>query len=340
MGKRSLAKPAAAGTGLRGDVLADTAGGRLKLSHLRLIAAIADTGMVSAAAQTVGMSQPAASRMILEIETLLYAPLCDRLSRGVRLTPLGHALARHARSVLLLLAQAEREVADLRAGRRGVVSLGTVTGPAVDLVAPAMARVRAATPGVEVEIRIDSSNVLTRDLLASRLDFVIARVPDDFDPQTLESVAIGVEQAHLLVRRGHPLLGRRPATLAEVGAYEWVMQPRDTALRRAIDNLFRSANADPPHSFLTTTSIFLTMMLVAGSNAIGPLAVGAARFASDTVAASRLAILPTDFSLVVQPFSLIALRHRALSPAAQAVYDIVRDQALARLRPKSHSGGA
>src|ERR1700744_5637807 len=74
---------------------------RLKLAHLRLIAALEDTQTVSAAAQAVNMSHPAASRMIGELEGLLAAQLCERLSRGVRLTPLGQALARHARSVLL-----------------------------------------------------------------------------------------------------------------------------------------------------------------------------------------------------------------------------------------------
>jgi molybdenum-dependent DNA-binding transcriptional regulator ModE len=72
---------------------------RLKLSHLRLNGALEDAEMVSAAAQSVNMSQPAASRMIAEMEALLDAPLCERLSRGVRLTPLGQSLARHARSV-------------------------------------------------------------------------------------------------------------------------------------------------------------------------------------------------------------------------------------------------
>ena len=129
------------------------------------------------------MSQPAASRMIGEIESLLDAPLCERLSRGVRLTPLGQALARHARSVLLQLAQAEQEFADLRTGRRGVVSLGAVTAPAIDLAAPAMAQIRARRRRSSSNIKIDSSNVLARDLLASRLDFIIARVPDDLDPR-------------------------------------------------------------------------------------------------------------------------------------------------------------
>ena len=86
---------------------------RLKLSHLRMIVALEEHEMVSAAAQATNISQPAASRMIAEMEALLDAPLCERLARGVRLTPLGQSLARHARSVLLQLAQAEREISDI-----------------------------------------------------------------------------------------------------------------------------------------------------------------------------------------------------------------------------------
>jgi DNA-binding transcriptional LysR family regulator len=305
----------------------DEAGSRLKLAHLRLIAALADTGMISAAAKAVGITQPAASRRIAELESLLNAPLCDRVSRGVRLTPLGQALARHAQSVLLHLAQAEREFADLRAGRRGAVAFGAVTGPAVEIAAPAMARVRAAAPGVDVNIRIDASNALARELLASRLDFIIAHVPDDLDPQAFESLPIGVEEACILVRRAHPLLGRGPATLADAGVYEWVTQPRGTPLHRAVDTLFQVAGLAAPGRFLTTTSVFLTMTLVAGSDALAPMASAAARFISREGAPGKLAILPTAFSVVVQPYSLIALRNRALSPAAQTVYDIVREQA-------------
>ena len=308
--------------------LDDDAGSRIKLAQLRLIAALADTGMVSAAAKAVGMTQPAASRQIAELELMLDAPLCDRLSRGVRLTPLGHALARHARSVLHHIAQAEREFADLKAGRRGAVAIGMVCGPAVEIAAPAMARVRAVAPGVEVDIRVDASNALARELLASRLDFIVARVPDDLDLQAFDSMTIGVEEAHVIVRRGHPLLGRGPATLAEAGSYEWVMQPRGAPMRRAVEILFQAANVATPDRYLSTTSIFLTMTLVAGSDALAPLASAAARFVGRDGAPGKLAILPTAFSIVVQPYSLIKLPNRALSPAAQTVYDIVREHAL------------
>jgi len=305
---------------------------RLKLSHLRLIAAIEDTETLSAAAQAVNMSQPAASRMIGELEVLLEAPLCERLSRGVRLTPLGQALARHGRSVMLQLAQAEQEFADLRAGRRGIVSLGAVTSPAIDLAAPAMMQIRTEAPAIELNIKIDNSNVLARELLASRLDFIIARVPDDLDARLFDSLTIGVEEALLVVRRGHPLLARGAAPISSLNAYEWVMQPRGTPIRRAIDSLFQAANAATPDRFLNTTSLFLTLMLVARSDAVTPMTVKAAQFACQECAPGALAILPTDFRIVVQPYSLLKLRGRVLSPAAQTVYDMIRAQALARGR--------
>ena len=97
--------------------------------------------------------------------------------------------------------------------------------------------------------------------------------------------------------------------------------------RRAVETLFQVADVATPDRFLTTTSIFLTMMLVAGSDALAPLATAAARFVSHEGAPGKLTILPTAFSIVVQPYSLVSLRNRALSPAAQTVYDIIRKQA-------------
>jgi DNA-binding transcriptional LysR family regulator len=305
--------------------------GRLKMSHLRMIVALEEHEMVSAAAGALNISQPAASRMIGEMESLLNAQLCERLSRGVRLTPLGLSLARHARSVLLQLLQAEQEIIDMRTGRSGSVALGAVTAPAIDLAAPAISKIRSIFPRIELNIKIDTSNVLARDLLASRLDFIIARVPDDLDPALFDWLTIGVEEACLIVRSGHPLLAQAPVRLSQLNAYDWVMQPRGTPLRRTIENMFLSKNLTPPGRLSNTASLLLTMIMVAKSDAIAPMSVEAAKFvASHGDAPGPIEILPTEFEIVVQPYSLIKVRNRAMSPAAQSVYDFVRTEAIAR----------
>jgi DNA-binding transcriptional LysR family regulator len=306
---------------------------RLKLSHLRMIVALEEHEMVSAAAAATNISQPAASRMIAEMEALLNAPLCERLARGVRLTPLGQSLARHARSVLLQLAQAEREISDLRDGRAGTAAIGAVTGPAIDLAAPAVAKLRALHPQIELTIKIDASNALARDLLAARLDFIIARVPDDLNPRLFNCFTIGVEEACLIVRRGHPLAGRGPVSVKELAGYEWVIQPRGTPLRRMIETMFLAENVPMPERLSNTTSLLLTMIMVAKSNAIAPISVEAAKFMAQSQGGGLVEILPTQRLMVVQPYSLIAVRNRALSPAAQSVYEFIREEATMR-RPR------
>jgi DNA-binding transcriptional LysR family regulator len=301
----------------------------LKLSHLRMIVALEEHEMVGAAAIAVNISQPAASRMIAEMEALLGAPLCERLARGVRLTPLGHSLARHARSVLLQLVEAEREISDVRDGRAGSAALGAVTGPAIDLGAPAIAKLRAIYPRIELSIKIDASNVLARDLLASRLDFIIARVPDDLNPRLFDCHTIGVEEACLVVRRGHPLVGRGPVSVKELGAYEWVIQPRGTPLRRTIEGMFLAANVPLPDRLSNTTSLLLTMIMVAKSDAIAPMSIEAAKFVAEGTGDGPIEILPTKRPIVIQPYSLITVRGRPMSPAARSVYDFIRDEAMA-----------
>ncbi len=297
---------------------------RLKLSQLRLVAAIEESGSVSAAAQTLHLSQPAASRTLAELEAMFGAALFERLARGVRLTPLGAALARHARSVLMQLAEAERELGDLQQGRRGVVAVGAVSGPAFALTPATVLRLREIAPEIELSVKIDSSNVLARDLLAGRLDFLLARVPDDLDADHFDPRAAGVEQARLIVRRGHPLLARGPAALADLAQCEWVTQPRGTPLRRALESVFLNADLEPPRRILATTSLTMTLMTVARADAVAAVSHEVARFACDDMAPGALTVLPAGFPLVVQPYSLVLARGRPLSPAARTVYDTMR----------------
>jgi DNA-binding transcriptional LysR family regulator len=124
----------------------------LKVSHLRMIVALEDSGQVSAAAHMLNITQPGASRMIAEMEDMLGVPLCRRLPRGVELTPYGATLARRARTMLLELREIDREIGDLKSGKGGAVFMGAVTAPAIGLAVPAIQRMRASFPRVEISV--------------------------------------------------------------------------------------------------------------------------------------------------------------------------------------------
>lgn len=294
----------------------------LKLSHMRMIAALDDHGQISAAAQILNISQPAASRIIAEMEQILGCDLCERLPRGVRLTPYGKALARRARAILVEMREVDREIVDLKSGQGGSVFMGSVTAPAIELAVPAIRRIRERFPKIEINVQVETSTVLARELLASRHDFIIARIPDDLNPRLFESRVIGVEKACLIVRRGHPLLTGAPVELEQLTGYDWVLQPGGSLLRRTIEGLFMSRDVRLPERVLNTSSVLLTLVMVAQSDAIAPIATDVAKFiAAGDGLAGAIEILPIAFDIEVQPYSLIMARNRTLSPAAQMIYD-------------------
>lgn len=296
----------------------------LKLSHLRMIVAIEEHKQVSAAADALNISQPAASRMLTEMETILKAQLYERVSRGVALTAVGRAFARRARTILLELREVDRELSALKSGTGGSVFLGSVTAPAISLAVPAIQQVSAAYPGIEVNVRVETSNVLARELLAAQQDFIIARVPDDLNPRLFNVTEIGIEKACLIVRKGHPLMEQPVVGLADLPHYDWVFQPAGTLLRRRIEELFIAAGVALPSTVVNTSSILLTTAIVCGSNAIAPVARDMAVFIADNGAqAGEISILNTDFEIDIKPYSLISVKGRALPPSAKLLYDLI-----------------
>jgi len=292
-----------------------------------MIVALDEHGSVSAAAETMNVSQPAASRTIAEMEQIAGARLLERLPRGVRLTPYGQALARRARSILLELREADREISDLRSGTGGTVSIGAVTAPAIDLAVPAIRELRARHPRLEISIQVETSNVLARELLASRHDFIIARIPEDLNPRLFESRVIGIEKACLIARRGHPVLGARKVPLEQTAAFDWVLQTPGSLLRRTVEQHFIRHDVPLPERILNTSSLLLTLVMVAQSDAIAAVSIDVARFIRQSLG-GEIDVVPLAFEIEVQPYSLITARNRVLSPAAVTL----RDAILKRIR--------
>src|SRR5581483_6587548 len=149
---------------------------RLKTRHLQLLIAIGEEGNIHRASQTLGMSQPAASKLLKDLEDVLGLSLFERLPRGMRATWYGEALIRHARIVLASLTQAGTELEALKTGRFGEVSIGAITGPAVSLLPQAVAIVAREHPDLRLQLAVESSDVLLERLAQRKLDIMIGRL--------------------------------------------------------------------------------------------------------------------------------------------------------------------
>src|SRR5689334_18792784 len=149
---------------------------RLKTRQLLLLVALDEEGNIHRAAEVLKMTQPAASKLLKDIEDVLGVPLFDRLPRGMRATSYGEAMIRHARSALASLNQAHDEVQALKAGRYGQVAVGAITTPGIMLLPQAIARVKQAYPTLRVSLQVETSDVLMERLSEGKLDFIVSRL--------------------------------------------------------------------------------------------------------------------------------------------------------------------
>ncbi|HEY9065534.1 MAG TPA: LysR family transcriptional regulator, partial [Burkholderiaceae bacterium] len=146
---------------------------RLKTRQLLLLVAMEEEGNIHRAAQVLNMTQPAASKLLKDLEDMLGVQLFDRLPRGMRPTWYGETMIRHARMALASLSQAHDEIDALKAGRYGQVSIGAITAPGMTLLPPAVALVKQEHPSLCISLQIETSDVLMERLSQGKLDMVV-----------------------------------------------------------------------------------------------------------------------------------------------------------------------
>ncbi|WP_422370535.1 LysR family transcriptional regulator [Hoeflea sp.] len=297
----------------------------LKINHLRLVSALARFGSVSEAAEHLGMSQPAASRLAGEIEKITGTPIHERTGRGIGLTPAGRLLAHRAARILNEISDAGREIHEAREGITGYVRIGSVTGPSIDYVVPATRQLRLSYPAISVEVMVAASDVLLPQLLEGALDFALCRITGAAAVGDLEAVPLCDEPLSFVVRTGHPLTRTgRPVELAAMAQFDWILPPPGAILRSTVEREFISNGVAMPRHVLTTTSFLYTLAAVRLTNAVAPIASAVARsFASDQGGSSGLMILNAETVLAVETWSLLTRRGQELTPSARMVREHV-----------------
>lgn len=294
---------------------------RLKPVQLRLLAHLGEASALGEAASRIGIAQPAASRLLAEMEALLGLSLHERQGRGLRLTHVGAALARRAARIEMELFDAAQEVAEAATGRAGIVRVGSVTGPALSLILPTLTAMQRSFPDFRAEVTVATSINLCDMLREGRLDFALARVPSG--ETQLKATLMASEPLSLVVRRGHPLLVRPEITVEDLLQYDWVMGDDETLLTQTVMARLAEIGMPVPNRRISTSSFLFTLALLNQTDAIAPLATPVVDSLSGNPSVPFVS-LPVDLGLTVAPFSLVTRIGSQLTPSAQRLVDGIR----------------
>ena len=300
---------------------------QLKTRQLLLLVELGRHGSILRAAEAAFLTQPAASKLISDLEHALGVQLFERLPRGVVPTSCGEVMIRRAGAALAELEAGRQEVMELASGFGGRVVVGTVLTPSITLLPEVVRRLKATRRGVKIVISVDTSRLLTQRLRSGELDLVIGRVLDSGSAHELHFEPISGEAHSVIVRAGHPLLSRSDLSLADLAGQEWILPPRGSILRDRLIALFLSGGLDHPLESVETLAMPVTANLLIGSDMIAALPPELVRSYID---AGLLKALDFELGLRMDAYGIVTRKSHELSPGACVVRDLVmkvsRDQ--------------
>lgn len=309
---------------------------RLKLRQLALLPALDETGSLHKAADRLGMSQPAATRLLQDLEELIGAELFERTSKGMVTTSMGRLFVQHAITILAGVDQIHEDAQALRNGHAGTLHLGLFSGAPPLLAARAIASIKATTPQVEVRLVAADNEKLLADLHDGSLGMVIGRAPPasaagslNFEPLYTDYFAVACSTANALAPQG-------PCQLSQLMDFPWILPLPGTPFRQSLDIQFLGQCGRLPRNLTECGSLPAMQALLATGDYV---AVMPRALAQPLASAGQIRILIDRLANIAGPVGVITRSNEARSSVTHRLVQALH-AAWQELQASDHETGS
>lgn len=149
----------------------------LNLGNLATFRLVIQRGSFSAAADILGLSQPAVSLQVRQLEQFLRTRLVERTGRGVKATAAGLALLEHGNRIEQVVEEAIRSVSEFSHEISGTITLGTGATACIHLLPPLLRQLREEHPLLRVGVTTGNTLDVVRAVEENRLDIGLVTLP-------------------------------------------------------------------------------------------------------------------------------------------------------------------
>jgi DNA-binding transcriptional LysR family regulator len=285
------------------------------LRQIQYFVAVAETGKMSLAAHSLGISQSSITEAVKSLEDQAGAPLFRRHKSGVNLTDAGYQFLRHARNVLSTVADATHVIRQSQspARVRGRFTLGvtyTVTGY---FLSPVLERFRQSFPDVEVDLIERDREVIEALAAAGKIDMGVILV-SNLRSRALHAEVLIRSKRRLWLAANHPLLRESRITLKRIAREPYVMLTIDEADKTAMRYWHRARVR--PNVIFETSSIEAVRSLVA--NGTGVAILSDMVYRPWSLDGERVEVRTVDDEVPSMDVGMVWRRGRELSEGAAA----------------------
>jgi LysR family transcriptional regulator, pca operon transcriptional activator len=296
----------------------------IKFRHLVCFLETARLKSVVKAADVLGISQPAASKTIQELEEALGVALFDRSRRTMALTGFGQVFLRFAGASVTALRQGIDSIDQARSLNEATVKVGALPTVSARILPKAVELFMAQHVGSKVRIVTGPTAFLQAQLRLGELDLVIGRMADPDVMTGFSFEHLYSEKIAFVVRPEHPLLSLDPFDFSAIPQFQILMPPPGSVIRPTVERFLISQGLGSlPHQIETVSTAF-GRSYTRGSDAIWIISEGVT---AEDVASRSLAHLPVDTHETLGPVGLTTRTDLPLSLAAELLVQTLRGQA-------------
>jgi DNA-binding transcriptional LysR family regulator len=235
---------------------------RLPLGQLQALAAVDAAGSYSLAAARAGLSQPAITRAVHELETTIEVPLVQRRGKTMQPTPAASRLLRLVRLALSELTTGLDELASLRNRQGGRLAIGVMPLARAILLPQTLARFAREWPGASVNVVEGPYAELLADLREGSLDLLVGAMRDLSSVRDVVQEGLFDDDPVVVARAGHPLAGRADLRFVCLLDYPWVIPATGAPVRARWERMFREHSHEPPRLRIECGSVLITRGLL------------------------------------------------------------------------------
>lgn len=237
-----------------------------KSRHLRDFIAIAHSRSLRAAATSLGLTQPAISRSLQELEEELGVPLFERHARGVVLTPAGDKFLVRAQIATESIRRGCEEARQFQGDLSGSVSVSISSAAILGMLPLAYPQFRKAWPSINVRFVDGNFPVIEPKLRDGELDFYMGPRPERELGSGYSVMRISGNERVIMGRRGHPLAGA--TSLADLVDAEWVVSAIRDRVEEEFEEVFSAHGLPSPAVRTRAESMLVLVVLIATTDAL------------------------------------------------------------------------
>ncbi|MFH0129396.1 LysR family transcriptional regulator [Variovorax sp. EL159] len=301
---------------------------KIDILGIQAFVAIAEQGSFQAAADHLSVTQTAITQRLRKLEEFLGVALVERTTRSVGLSTIGQNFLPQARRQLIELTDALLEIRETGKAERGDVSIACVPTVGVQFLPKIMQAYSARYPQNRIKILDHSTSAVTHAVLHREVEFGIGMAGSH--PPELSSVPLLEDKYVLICHQGHPLAKRRKIAWRQLKDFPLIFAGQVNGNRDLLDvALDKSALGLRTFYEVQRSSTAVGLVAQQVAAAVVP------RLAVQAGAYPDIRIVELVEPVVSRTLVLMARKTAHLSPAAQALYDMIKAQA-----SRQHNGPA